>query len=1626
MWQIIKQTTKSLLVCFIILAMFLSGFPSKDFFSYAKDFIKDRNVIDSLYLALQDNNVIDRQAKIMLNSPVPKVSAATFQMQTGYFVGNGGVQSITGLGFRPEMIVLKSNTNTIATIFHTDVMPDNVSAYMGTLTADSTAGFIRMNDDGFTVYSTANTSQIRYTYIAFTGSDCSASGTMCIGSYVGTGGGSQAINSVGFQPDLVWTKIVSSVSAATWRSSAMPVNYGQFFSAAAENTGGNLFQTLDANGFTVGSANNQANIYHYVAFKEVSGFMDVGTYTGNATDNRNITGVGFKPDWLFLKNANAATAVSAVHSVPESYGDSSSYFTNTANLVDSIQLLQTNGFQVGANSTSNGSGNTIYYSAFKGNSAPSASGTFKMASGTYTANGTIQIIEGLDFKPDLVIIKGETTQNGVFRTSLMPQNITAHLGAATANFAGGITALNHDGFTIGENATVNTNGVTYHWQAFGNAWSPTRKSGAADFAIGAYYGNTIDNRNITGLPFQPDMLVVKLNGASAGMFRTSAHTGDTTSFFTATANTANHIQGFNSEGFQVGNVTTVVNTAGSLYWWFAFKEGTDFDVGTYTGNGADNRDITAPGFNPDLVWIKRSTAVAGVTRPSTLAGDLTQYFITTAQAAGRIKSFVANGFRLGTQAEVNTNAGVYFYAAWDNNSTQSSVSPAPYSMKTGYYVGDGAYQEITGLGFRPEMIILKANTNAGHGTIYKTEHMAESGVNGLTTNSSAAVLAETATYDIVLKDDGFQVIGANSNTVNAGYTWMAFAGSDCSASGTMCIGSYVGNASNPRTITTGFQPTYVSAGERGNVHYFTTSAALTTEGAGGFTYLSGVYTASANFISAINPTNFQVGTSLNTSPRVYYYFSFKDGTNIQTSSYVGDGTASRDVSTSFQPDALFLRGDDASASGLFNTKFSFGNNTNFFGDLANSVGTILGIIGTGFRISSLASVNTNASQYYFIAFEETSIPTAPSGSFTMETGTYTGNGAYQRIEGLSGQPDLLIIKGETAQNAVYRTKAMPVNSTAYVGASTANLGGAITSLNHDGFNVGNSATVNTNGIVYHYQAFYNAYDGLDHSGSEDFTLGSYVGNGVDNRNIDTLPFQPDMVWLKRSGASAGAFRTSAHTGDNASFFINTADTSNLIQSFETNGFQIGTNASSNTAANIFWYVAFKESGKFKVGKYTGDGLDDRDITSPGHTPDLVWVKRDSNVLGLLRPATLSGDNTFYFSATAQVAGRIKSIIANGFRIGTQAEVNTNAVGYYFASWSTTGAVSSSLNQSAYRFFENTNSTDVGLALNVQDTPASLTNAGESFRLRLLVAVDTANMSLSGEDFKLQFVDKGSGTCEAPSAGTPATYTDVTDSTAIAFRNNAGPADEDALDANANDPTDGARTIINQSYQELNNFTNNESLIADGQTGKWDFSLFDNGADPETTFCFRAVRSNGTALDTYTEYPEITTSAGSQSLTFSISDNSIGFGSLTPSFARYATGDSLGSTSDSTAPTVISVMSSANGGYSLTVGGSTLICISCGGSTIEAIGATPAPSTPGTSQFGIRVGLLFGDGTGTVSAPYDSSNWAFDEGNMPDQIGYGSGDGSETLFGVRYMANTTSVSDAGEYGSTLTYTVTATY
>jgi hypothetical protein len=189
-----------------------------------------------------------------------------------------------------------------------------------------------------------------------------------------------------------------------------------------------------------------------------------------------------------------------------------------------------------------------------------------------------------------------------------------------------------------------------------------------------------------------------------------------------------------------------------------------------------------------------------------------------------------------------------------------------------------------------------------------------------------------------------------------------------------------------------------------------------------------------------------------------------------------------------------------------------------------------------------------------------------------------------------------------------------------------------------------------------------------------------------------------------------------------------------------------------------------------------------------------------------------------------------------------------------------------LDQSAYRWFNNANSTDVGTVLASRDTPATAPTQGTKFRLRTLTHVTGAELSKDRGVFKLQYSVRV-GTCDASFTGE--SYGDVSATSGnIRYADNAGAVDGVALTANGNDPLHGADSVISQTYEEENRFRNTVATVSAGADGEWDFTLVDFSAPQGTTYCFRIVRYDGTVFDGYGAFPEITTETTVITLTVS--------------------------------------------------------------------------------------------------------------------------------------------------------------
>jgi hypothetical protein len=285
--------------------------------------------------------------------------------------------------------------------------------------------------------------------------------------------------------------------------------------------------------------------------------VESGSYTGNGTDNRSITGVGFQPDAVIVK---ASTNQLSVMRTSTMAGDTSKALSGNTNLQSNrIQALQADGFQVGNDPQVNlgGGAPTYFWVAFK--AAPG-----HMTLGTYTGNNTSQSITGLGFSPEYVMILGATNQRAVQR---MPAAARTYEFDADHGSSTGITSFDANGFSVGNDDEVNDNNVTYHYVA----WNEN----VDEMDTSSYTGDGAASRNITGVGFQPEYAIVRAVTATGtpreAVQKSAAVANPVSGFFTPTAGTNTGITALQSDGFQVGNGASVNNNS-TPYAYVAFKD----------------------------------------------------------------------------------------------------------------------------------------------------------------------------------------------------------------------------------------------------------------------------------------------------------------------------------------------------------------------------------------------------------------------------------------------------------------------------------------------------------------------------------------------------------------------------------------------------------------------------------------------------------------------------------------------------------------------------------------------------------------------------------------------------------------------------------------------------------------------------------------------------------------------------------------------------------------------------------------------------------------------------------------------------------------------------------------------
>jgi len=327
-----------------------------------------------------------------------------------------------------------------------------------------------------------------------------------------------------------------------------------------------------------------------------SDYFNTKLYTGNG-GTQSITGVGFQPDWVWIKG-RSVVAGHNVHDVVR--GVNKQLYTNTNDAEETLTTLVTSfnsdGFSLGSNGNANSNTNTYASWNWKAGTSFSnnagANGATLASTGSvndtagfsivsYTGNTTAgaTIKHGLSTVPDVMIVKARADSGGAIEWVVYhkgiptPQNNTLCLNTTAAKvdrtIAWNDTAPTSSVFSVG--TWVGTNA-----QVGMIAYCFSEKQGYSKFS--SYVGNGVDSGPFSFCGFKPAFVLTKrTDSAGSWVIQDNKRPGYNETSLDLNPNnneaeeTNNGIDML-SNGFKQRNTDAHTNASGGTYIYMAFAE----------------------------------------------------------------------------------------------------------------------------------------------------------------------------------------------------------------------------------------------------------------------------------------------------------------------------------------------------------------------------------------------------------------------------------------------------------------------------------------------------------------------------------------------------------------------------------------------------------------------------------------------------------------------------------------------------------------------------------------------------------------------------------------------------------------------------------------------------------------------------------------------------------------------------------------------------------------------------------------------------------------------------------------------------------------------------------------------
>jgi hypothetical protein len=242
----------------------------------------------------------------------------------------------------------------------------------------------------------------------------------------------------------------------------------------------------------------------------------------------------------------------------------------------------------------------------------------------------------------------------------------------------------------------------------------------------------------------------------------------------------------------------------------------------YTGNGS-TQTISGVGFQPDMTWIKDRSdteyhrvydSVRGATKEIYPNADLAE-----GTNANSLTSWNSDGFAVGTETGVNTNADLFASWNWKAGTTSGlsggTITPSAYSFNAtsgvGVYkfTGTGANATIPhGLGVAPKFIIVKNLDTVEDWFCYHSGIATDAETDYINLNNTSAAADNATMWNDTAPTSTVFSVGTANGVNKSGDNIMAYCFAD--VKGYSKMGSYFGNANVDGTfVYTGFKPSFV-------------------------------------------------------------------------------------------------------------------------------------------------------------------------------------------------------------------------------------------------------------------------------------------------------------------------------------------------------------------------------------------------------------------------------------------------------------------------------------------------------------------------------------------------------------------------------------------------------------------------------------------------------------------------------------------------------------------------------------------------------------------------------------------------------------------------------------------------